>query len=75
MDWKHFAYACVCAAIGCGTVCTLIAMAIPPRSRNWLQNFYSRPRSEFSPIALKFRDASLVFGYLTVLIAIAWYFL
>lgn len=75
MDWKHVSLVSACATIGLGSVCSLIAMAMPPRNQNRFRNFYSRPRSEFSPVALRFRDASLVFGYLTVLISIVWYFL
>jgi hypothetical protein len=75
MDFKHLAYLCVCACIGIGTLCTIVASFKSPRPSSILKPFFSRKRSEFSAIALKFRDAAVVFSYLAGVFAIAWYFL
>jgi hypothetical protein len=75
MNFKYLAYLCVCACIGIGAACTIIAAFTSPRPTSKVTPFFARKRGEFSSVGLKFRDAAVKFAYLAGAFAVAWYFL
>jgi hypothetical protein len=75
MTLKYFAFLSLWVCFAAGGACTVLAHFISPRGAFSFKPFFSRGRSQFSPLGWKFRNAAFWLSYLGGACVVAWYFL
>lgn len=63
-------FACITVGAACGVIS---GFYLKPEKKNFFKIFYSRPKTDFTSKGWKFRQISVFFGYLAIVLAIVYW--